>query len=270
MVPTPLPLRLPARARTLAIALLASAGTLGGIAASADARPVGRPASAPALDPAVELLIRAHLEAMGGLERLDAIRTLRMTGSFEIGGEDAAFIQERSRPDRVRFEFATPGEPPTVLASDGEVSWQLDSALAGDVDVLPAEQADRYGRQTAIDGPLVGAWRGGRPIERVGRERLGDREVHRLRVRWDNGEHADLFVDAASHLLLRMDDHWQIGGKVAVIELRFADYRPVAGVAVPFEIEQRTSQGSWRWVAATVDSNVAIADSRYRPPRTAG
>lgn len=223
-------------------------------------------ASADDGDRATEVVAR-HLEAMGGLERVDAIRTLRMTGAFEISGTEAAFIQERSRPNRVRFEYATPGEAPRMLATDGEVAWQADSALAGDVDVLPPEQAERYGRQTSIDGPLIAAWRARRPIRYVARESLDGREVDHLRVSWPNGEHADLYLDADDHLIRRMDDHWRIAGHTAVIELHYADYRRVDGVPVAFEIEQRTTQGSWRWHATTAEPNVTIADARFRPPR---
>ena len=52
-----------------------------------------------------ELIVK-NIEARGGMEKIKAIKTLRMTGKFEGGGGFTASVgQENSRPDLIRQTF---------------------------------------------------------------------------------------------------------------------------------------------------------------------
>src|SRR5579863_2212793 len=51
-------------------------------------------------------LIAKNIEARGGIEKMKAIKTLRMTGKFEGGGGFTASVgQENERPNLVRETF---------------------------------------------------------------------------------------------------------------------------------------------------------------------
>lgn len=217
--------------------------------------------------PTVDDLVALHLAAQGGLARLDAVGSLRATGSFELSDAAAArFVQERKRPGAVRLELAAQDEPVTVLATDGTSAWEIRLGASPEVEALPAAQTARYARQIAIDGPLVLAHRRGRPLELVGEEQIDGRAAWKLGVVWEDGERSDLFLDRATHLVVRMDDYWRIGPDEIRIEIHFGDYREVAGVPFPYRVEQITSQGSWRFAVDDLEANVPIADERFRPP----
>ena len=55
-------------------------------------------------------LIAKNIEARGGIEKIKAIKTIRMTGKFEGGeGFTASVGQENERPNLVRETFSLQG-----------------------------------------------------------------------------------------------------------------------------------------------------------------
>jgi len=70
-------------------------------------------------------LIAKNIQARGGMEKMKAIKNIRMTGKFEGGGGFTASIgQENVRPNLVRDTFSLQGMT-QVQAYDGTSGWQI-------------------------------------------------------------------------------------------------------------------------------------------------
>src|SRR2546425_12017675 len=55
-------------------------------------------------------IIARYIKTVGGMERIQAVTTLRRTGRFTGGGGfEATVIQESKRPNKVRQEFSLQG-----------------------------------------------------------------------------------------------------------------------------------------------------------------
>ena len=72
-----------------------------------------------------------NIQAKGGIDKIKAIKTLRMTGKFEGGGGfTAAVTQENERPNLIRETFSLQGMT-AVQAYDGTSGWQIQPFGAG-------------------------------------------------------------------------------------------------------------------------------------------
>src|SRR5258708_30794120 len=70
-------------------------------------------------------LIAKNIQARGGMEKMKAIKTLRMTGKFEGGGGFTASVgQENARPNLIRENFTLQGMT-AIQAYDGSTGWQI-------------------------------------------------------------------------------------------------------------------------------------------------
>src|ERR1700688_3908948 len=70
-------------------------------------------------------LIAKNIQARGGMEKMKAIKTIRMTGRFEGGGGFTASVgQENQRPDLIRETFTWLGMT-QVQAYDGATGWEI-------------------------------------------------------------------------------------------------------------------------------------------------
>jgi hypothetical protein len=69
-------------------------------------------------------LIAKNIEARGGMEKIKAIKTLRMTGRFDGDGITATVGQENVRPNLVRETFSLQGMV-VIQAYDGSTGWHI-------------------------------------------------------------------------------------------------------------------------------------------------
>src|SRR5207244_4851276 len=101
-------------------------------------------------------LIAKNIQAKGGMDKIKAIKTVRMTGKLDAAGGFTGLIgQENMRPNLVRETFTLQGMT-QVQAYDGSLGWQIrpfggrkDPQLMGEDDMRDLLiDAD-------FDGPLV-------------------------------------------------------------------------------------------------------------------
>jgi len=70
-------------------------------------------------------LVNKNIEAKGGIDKIKAIHSIRMTGKLNGGGGfTASQGQENQRPNLVRETFSLQGMT-AVTAYDGATGWQI-------------------------------------------------------------------------------------------------------------------------------------------------
>ena len=71
-------------------------------------------------------IIAKYVKTIGGMDKINAITTIKRSGKFEGGGGFEAVIrQENKRPNMVREEFALQGLT-GVNAYDGKTGWKIE------------------------------------------------------------------------------------------------------------------------------------------------
>jgi hypothetical protein len=182
-------------------------------------------------------LIAKNIQARGGLEKMKAIKTIRMTGKFEGGGGFTAAVgQENERPNLIRQTFTLQGMT-QVQAYDGATGWQIqpfggkkDPELMGEDDlrdlVLDAD----------IDGPLVNYREKGSTVEYLGHDVVDGDDALRLKVTLKNGDIIYDYLDPDTFIEIRKEIQQFIRGSVRDHVVGLGSYKPVAGVMFPFSI----------------------------------
>ena len=183
----------------------------------------------------VDGLVAKSIEARGGLAKLRAIKSVRMTGKISMGDVDAPIVIEIKRPASVRSELTLDGAV-LVQACDGKDAWGI---APGDLGAqrLPAEMAKDVAARADLEGPLVDYAAKGHQVELVGERELDFGEAHVLRVTKQSGEVEDHFLDAESFLPVRTEVRRKVQGKELVAETTLDDYEEVGGVLWPHTIE---------------------------------
>ncbi|HMC30865.1 MAG TPA: hypothetical protein VKL99_08505, partial [Candidatus Angelobacter sp.] len=104
-----------------------------------------------------EELVAKNLQAKGGIEKMKAIKSVRMTGQFEASGFKATVGQESKRPEMVRETFTVQGMT-QIQAYDGSIGWQI-SPFGGrrDPEMLGEDDLRDLAETADFDGPLVDA-----------------------------------------------------------------------------------------------------------------
>ena len=116
-------------------------------------------------------IVAKYVQARGGMDKLKAVKSVRMTGKMMMGpGMEAPMVLEIQRPDKMRMEFTVQGMT-GVQAYDGKVGWIVMPFMGKkDPEAVPAEDVKDFQEQSDIDGPLVDYKAKGKQVELLGKE----------------------------------------------------------------------------------------------------
>src|SRR5579872_5317377 len=181
-------------------------------------------------------LVNKNIEAKGGIEKIKAANTRRMTGKMIGGGIVATVGQENMRPNLVRETLTLQGMT-IVQAYDGSTGWQIqpfggrkDPELTGEDDLRDLLI------ESDFDGPLVDYKAKGNTIEYLGHDTIDGDDALRLKVTLKNGDIIYYYLDPDTYLEIRKDTQEFIRGSVKENASEMGSYKAVAGVMFPFAI----------------------------------
>jgi len=182
-------------------------------------------------------LIAKNIQARGGMEKLKAIKTLRMTGKFEGGGGFTASVgQENARPDLVRQTFSLQGMT-QVQAYDGATGWQIQPFRGKkDPELMGEDDLRDLLLDADFDGPLVDYKEKGSTVEYLGHDVVDGDDALRLKITLKNGDIIYDYLDPDTSIEIRKEVQQFIRGSVRDRVIGLGSYKPVAGVMYPFSI----------------------------------
>ena len=225
----------------------------------------------PMLSPAqtAEELVNKNMQARGGIEKLKAIKTLRMSGKLQQGSFTALFSHIAMAPNLVRDSVTIQGMS-QIQAYDGSLGWQInpfegrkDAELVGEDDLRElTEEADFY-------GPLVDFKIRDNRIEYLGHDTVDGDDAYRLKVTLANGDIIYYYLDPDTYLEIRTEKLQFIRGSIRESFTNLGSYKLVAGVYFPFSIEQGAKQNPGDPVKLTFDkieANVPVNPVDFKMP----
>ncbi|MFL5394220.1 MAG: hypothetical protein ACJ79G_15430 [Myxococcales bacterium] len=228
-------------------------------------------AAAPARAFTAEELVQKNIDARGGLEKLRALRSLRLTGKVLFGSDspiEARYGQLIARPGLYREETTLQGLT-AVDAWDGKEAWRL-QPFGGRRDPFraSADDAKELAQSADLDGPLVDWKEKGNRIEFLGSEDVDGTEALKLRVVRKDGDVVTYFLDEDTFLAIRELHQRQVRGTERLVEVDIGSYTDVGGVLVPFSIESGPL-GAPKTTRVTIErgeANVPVDEAFFRFP----
>src|SRR6476660_1262410 len=226
--------------------------------------------SGPAQAQTVDDIVAANIKSKGGVEKIKATTTVRMTGSVvarDLNGRDVSgtLTMVAKRPNLMRRDATVNGQQFTN-AFDGTSLWMAMGTMPAQE--LPGTQA-AYARQDAeFDSVFVDYKEKGYLIELVGKEKVDGADAYHLKVARKGGPPRDYYLDAVTGLEKKIVVSVQSpdGAQVTSVT-EFSDYRTVEGCLVPFVLRQR--QNGTLISTTTLDRiefNVPLDDSYFKMP----
>ena len=220
-----------------------------------------------------EEIVKKALEARGGVEKIKAVRSERVSGHVSFSQSmEGTFVVELKRPLKMHVEITIEGQK-IIRVYDGKSSgWMVNPFLeTKEVQPLSPEDLKNISDESDFDGPLVDYKSKGNQIEFVGKESLDDKPVYRLKLTNKNGDVRFYFFDASSYLLLKWEGIRKSGEQELPWESFFSDFHEVQELKFPFRIDQGSpgTELKQTLVAEKIELNPQIEDSRFTKPAPA-
>ncbi len=214
-------------------------------------------------------LIAKNIQARGGMEKMKAIKTLRMTGKFEGGGGFTAAVgQENERPDLIRETFVLQGMT-AVQAYDGTTGWQI-QPFGGkkDPELMGEDDLRDLLLDADFDGPLVDYKEKGNTVEYLGHDVVDGDDALRLKITLRNGDIIYDYLDPDTFIEIRKEIQQFIRGSVRDRVVGLGSYKPVAGVMFPFSMSQgpKNNPDAQTVTVQKIEANVTIDPADFALP----
>jgi hypothetical protein len=215
-------------------------------------------------------LVQKNIQAKGGLDKINALKSIRMTGKLDVGGGIVGIVtQENQRPKLLRETFTLQGMT-QVQAYDGETGWQIqpfgghkEPALMGEDDLRDLLiDAD-------FDGPLVNYQEKGNKVEFLGHDIVDGDDALRLKVTLKNGDIVYYYLDPDTFLEIKTERREFIRGAVHENVAQLGSYKPVNGVMFPHAVSVGPKEDPSQAQSITYDkieANVDLPESDFAVP----
>jgi hypothetical protein len=216
-----------------------------------------------------EELVNKNIEAKGGMDKIKAAKTRRLTGKLIVSGIVATAGQENMRPNLVRETVSLQGMT-AVQAYDGATGWQI-QPFGGrkDPELMGEDDMRDLLIDSDFDGPMVDYQSKGNTIEYLGHDIVDGDDALRLKVTLKDGDIVYYYLDPDTYLEIRRETQEFIRGSVRENVTDLGSYKPIDGVMYPFSIASGPKNDPTSWQTVTVDKievNVSLDASEFALP----
>ncbi|HVG33914.1 MAG TPA: hypothetical protein VM911_12575 [Pyrinomonadaceae bacterium] len=219
-----------------------------------------------------EEIINNYIKTIGGMDKIQAVKTLRRTGKFIGGGGfEAAILEENKRQKMVRQEFSIQGMT-GINAYNGQAGWKIEPWQGKkDVEPLGEEEMKQIIEDSDFDGPLVNYQQKGNKVEFVGMDQVEGTDAYKLKVTLASGDVRYYYMDTDYFVPIKIDTKRMIRGAEREYETTLGDYKEVNGWYLPHSVETnlKGSQDKQKVAYEKIEANVAIDDARFQLPTAA-
>ncbi|HEX8128016.1 MAG TPA: hypothetical protein VF527_02875 [Pyrinomonadaceae bacterium] len=225
-------------------------------------------------DEKAEQIVKRAIEAQGGSAYLN-VKTIIGRGYYSqfdkgLSLPPQTFVDYLVFPDRERTEFRG-ARGRAIQTNDGDRGWLFESSTRSLTDMKPEQVADfRLAMRTSVDSLLRGWWRKeGARLTYLGRREAGlAKRNEAVRVTYPDGLVVDYEIGAKDWLPAKsFYKRKNAEGEEVTEEDRFASYKTINGLTVPFVIDHyRAGQQSSRINYDSVEFNMPIPDTLFAKP----
>lgn len=214
-------------------------------------------------------IVAKYVKTVGGMEKIEAVKTIRRTGKVIAGGGfEIPIVEENKRPNLVRQDITIQGLVGTN-AYDGKTGWKI-QPWNGKKDAETMGEGELKGiiDDSDFDGPLVNYKAKGNKVEYLGMDEVEGDDTYKLKVTLANGETRLYFMDTEYYVPIKIETKRIVRGAEVEFEAVLGDYKEVAGWYLPFSVEVggKGSQFKQKIVYDKIEANVPVDDKRFTMP----
>jgi len=214
----------------------------------------------------VNQILDRFIEAAGGKEAIDAVKSYRMKGHFEMPALDLRGNMEvwAKDPQKSLTVIEFPGVGPLRKGYDGETHWA--QTPFGSVTMTgPQEMSELENDAEVYNASRIRNLYDRMKLER--KARLSGRDVYIVEGQPTKGPAEKLFFDVENGLLLRWDMARRQVDRRVFVKVYLNDYRDIDGVKIPFNVRMAFELFDFSVIVDEMQHNVEIDDAIFRRPR---
>ena len=221
-------------------------------------------------------VIDKYFKAIGGKEKMAAIKSVKMTGKGKQQGMEFPIVALQKAPNMSRQTINFQGKDITVSCFDGKESWSV-NFMTMKPEKGEAEDSENAAKEMDFPDPFLNYKDKGYSIALEGEETIEGVVCSKIKltkkpIKVDGKEEENssfYFFDKDNGALIMNRNQGKKGpAKGMVIESFMSDYQEVNGVFFPFSVSQKSNgQEMFSLIMEKIELNVAVDDKEFAFPK---
>jgi hypothetical protein len=206
-------------------------------------------------------VVEKYVTALGGKEKLLALKTVKMVGSLSVQGADVTLTINRKHMVGARTDISVMGTENFQLTTP-EKSWSYMPVQGqSSPEQLPEDSHKSSVGQLDLQGALVNYKEKGNTVEYKGKETVDDKECYKLAIVTKLGKSLTYFIDTKTDRMYKAVSKSTRNGEEVEIATTFSDYRQTKD-GYWFAYTNVSPQGEISF--SSIETNVPIEDSIFK------
>jgi len=208
-----------------------------------------------------EKVIEGYLEAIGGREKLSAVKTISSSGSFSVPGQELAYTDIKSEPNKMSMSILMNGMPVMQQVLNGSQGYVIQGPGAPKIPLSEKEVADMQGKSHIF--PELYWFDEGHKLELKGAEDLGGKVAYKIILTDASGSQRTCFYDMKSFLKVRTvsESQTRVGPVTSTIDIK--SYDEIDAIKTPSEINIKQGPQTIVIKLKTIEINPQLDESTF-------
>lgn len=224
--------------------------------------------SAGAIAQTVDEVINKNITAMGGKEKVNSLKSVKMEGNLEVQGMQIPTTMVMLNNKGMRSDFTLQGMTGSQVVTD-KGGWMF-MPFQGQQKPEPTPAEEVKASQVDLDlaGPLVDYKSKGHTVELLGKEDMEGTDVYKVKLNTKDGVIQTYYLDAETGYIIKASTKKKIGEKETDSVVLLSNYKKTDdGYVFPYTIEQ-TAEGAGKVIIniTKVQTNVPVDESVFVMP----
>lgn len=216
--------------------------------------------------PTVQEVLAKYVQAIGGREANEKIKTRMMKGTLELApmGIKGSIESYVSAPGKSYSKTTLQGIGDIIEGFDGTTAWTI-NPLQGNRDksgeeLLQTKLINNFYRETNLEKLYP-------KMTVTGTDKVGDREVYVVSATPVGLDTETFYFDKQNGLLLRSDGNFVSPEGKTSTKTFYEDFREIDGIKQPFKIRSVLPQFEITTNIMEIKNGVAIEEAKFSKPK---
>ncbi|HEY8690585.1 MAG TPA: hypothetical protein VIM07_15215 [Chitinophagaceae bacterium] len=182
----------------------------------------------------VDDIINKYIEARGGKDKLNAMKSVYMEGSRQMMGNEVMVKVTMVQDKLYRTDFEVGGTTGYTIVTPTE-GWSFIPMQSPKVEPIPADRLKTMQGQLDIAGPLVDYAAKGNKVELQEKETIDGKDAYKIKMILSTGKEVTYYIDTKTNLLIQTRQMAPARGNNAPQEIitNYSDYKLFDGIMFP-------------------------------------
>ena len=231
----------------------------------------------------VDDIIQKYVDARGGKDKLDSIKSIYMEGAREMMGNEVTVKVTKVKDKLSRTEFEMGATSGFTLITDKE-AWRFIPMRSQSPEKLSDEEAASMQTDMDIEGPLVNYIAKGHKVELIGKDTLDGNENYKIKLTTKEGNEIMYWIDAKTYLVTQTsqkgggmfgggrrngDNNGNAPKTPGDLITMYKDYSAVDGIQFAHTVDVKMSNGNGHGGGGTtfdkIELNGPVDPKLYKP-----